>query len=127
MAKILLIDDDPLVLESLKLQLEANDHQVTLAEHGGKGIKAFEADGFDAVVTDIHMPEVEGIATVRELRRIAPNAVIIAMTGGSTVVVSTGNTSPDYLEMSRALGATDIIKKPFTGADLSRLLKKHLG
>lgn len=124
MAKILLIDDDELVLDSLRIQLEAEDHAVTVAEHGGIGLRAFQESVFDVVVTDIHMPEMEGIGTIQALRKIAPDTLIIAMTGGS-VTSSISRREPDYLRMAHDLGATDVIQKPFTGSDLLSLISKY--
>lgn len=125
MAKILLIDDDELILDSLRIQLEAADHAVTVAEHGGVGLRAFQAMPYDVVITDIHMPEMEGIGTIQALRKISPDTLIIAMTGGS-ITSPISRREPNYLRMAHELGATDIIQKPFTGQALLSLINKHL-
>lgn len=127
MAAILLIDDDSLVRASLKLQLELGGHVVTDADDGGKGLRAFEGGRFDAVITDIIMPGVEGVETVRRLRQSDPSVVIIAMTGGTPIPApSRSGTAPDYLRMVSRLGATATIRKPFTGTALLALIDQSL-
>jgi CheY-like chemotaxis protein len=106
-ARILVIDDDAAVRETLRQVLESAGHAVTCAEDGERGLEAFETARPDLVITDIIMPEREGIATILELRRRRPDRPIVAISGGGR----TGGT--DFLTMARRLGADAALPKPF--------------
>jgi len=122
-ARILLIDDDDLVRSSVETHLLRGGHEVTAAADGREGIRLFGDGGFDLVLTDIIMPEVEGIETVQRIRRLDAEVPIIAMTGGPTRTVR-GETDlgSDYLRMATALGATTAIRKPFTPRQLLEMI-----
>ena len=107
MARILLADDDPLVRETLRHALESSGHDVVEASNGTKALAAFEAHVIDLVITDIVMPETEGIETIIELRRRRPDLKIIAISGGS------GVNDVDYLGLARKFGAREVLSKPF--------------
>ncbi|MFZ5609670.1 MAG: response regulator [Pseudomonadota bacterium] len=127
MARILLIDDDDLVGQALKLHLEAGGHEVALTHHGGEGLRAFEQGRFDLVLTDIFMPEVEGIETIRRLRLISRKVSIIAMTGGPIAPAHARKDAvPDYLRMAHSLGASRTIRKPFSARQLLALVDECL-
>ena len=112
MAKILVIDDDVIVRETIVQILEDGGHQVVSAEDGKRGMAAFRSERPDLIITDIIMPEQEGIQTITEIRGVQPNAKIIAISGGGRI----GNT--DFLKIARHLGAFDAIAKPFDPDDL---------
>ena len=112
-ATILLIDDDVGVLDSLRLLLEAYGYRVVTASDGRKGLAAFEQHPPAVVITDILMPEQDGIGAIREMRRLRPSAKIIAMSGGGKVDKS------DYLSVAEQLGADVGIEK----CDLNKLLE----
>jgi CheY-like chemotaxis protein len=119
MAKILLIDDDALVREALKGFLEMGGHEVTLAAHGVQALAAVSRIEFQLVLTDILMPEMEGIEIVRRFRELCPSMPIVAMSGGMVTQVRKGvRVSVDYLDMALRLGAMKIIRKPFTPRQL---------
>lgn len=120
MPRILLIDDDDLVRESLQVQLEDAGHEVVLAVHGGEGLAAFQGRPFDLVLTDILMPTVEGLETIKRMRAIDPQVAIIAMSGGARTLMGTTGGSPriDILKFADAFGATRTLQKPFTRAEL---------
>ena len=120
MAKILLVDDDPLVVESLLSAMESKGHAVVTASNGIKALKKFDQSAFDLVVTDIIMPEMDGIETILEMRRKRSNAKIVAISGGGRI----GNV--DYLEMAKKLGAIAVIKKPFRFAEFFTVLNDCL-
>jgi CheY-like chemotaxis protein len=107
MARILVIDDDSLIRETLRRMLEGAGHEVTEAEDGAAGLKAVSAQRPDLVVTDIYMPGKEGIETIRELRQIVPGLKIIAISGSSW---SSGH---DALSSAKLLGADRTLPKPF--------------
>jgi len=120
MASILLVDDEPLVVESLTLAMESKGHSVVTAGNGAEGLKRFGERAFDVVITDIIMPDTEGIETIREMKRRKPDAKIIAMSGGGR----TG--AGEFLKMARNLGATATLTKPIRLSDLFRTLNECL-
>lgn len=124
MAKILLVEDDELVRETMRNQLEHAGHAVTIARHGGEGLKAIVADKFNLIISDILMPEVEGIEFIMAVRREGLKVPIIAITGG--LPRAGGGRNIDYLDLSAKLGASAIIRKPFTGKQLLQLVTECL-
>jgi DNA-binding response OmpR family regulator len=121
MPKILVIEDDVMVRNTIDKILRHGGYDVVMAEDGARGVTSFRAEKPDLVLTDIIMPEREGIATIVEIRRERPDAKIIAMSGGGRIG------SADFLGMARKLGANDIIRKPFLPQDLIRRVKACLG
>lgn len=107
MSRILVIDDDPMVRDTLRLILTAAGHQFALAFDGKAGLKAFGQLNPDLVITDILMPEKEGIETIGELRQMAAQVPIIAVSGGGRV----GNM--DFLAAAQHFGADRSFSKPF--------------
>lgn len=105
---ILVIDDDELIRTTLKTTLEKVGYEVTLAAEGRSGLKAFAAKPADLVITDIIMPDTEGIETITQLRRQYPDLPIIAVSGGGR----TGR--KEFLEVAQKLGASRVIAKPFS-------------
>ena len=120
MARILLIDDDATVRYALKQVLERAGHQVEEANDGMVGIEKYNATRPDIVVTDIIMPNQEGIETIIKLKRMAPEIAIIAMSGGGR----TGNR--DYLGMAEKLGAAKVMPKPFRPKELVEAVQELL-
>ena len=112
MQRILLIDDDATVRYALRQVLERAGHQVDEASDGNIGLEKYRADHQDVVVTDIIMPNQEGIETIIKLRRLTPDLPIIAMSGGGR----TGNR--DFLAMAEKLGAAKAMAKPFRPKEL---------
>ena len=112
MARILIIDDDVQILKMLRKMLELEGHEVVDAADGNKGLKLYRDAPTDIIITDIIMPEKEGIETIIELRREFPEVKIIAMSGG-------GNAGPEeYLHMAKGLGAQRTLTKPFENEEL---------
>ena len=83
MANILVVDDEELVRATLRQMLESADHVVFEAANGKEALRSFENRAVDLVITDIIMPEKEGIETIIDLRKIAPNLRIVAISGGN--------------------------------------------
>lgn len=100
-------------------QLKRAGHAVVTAIHGGDGLAAFETQRFDLVITDILMPEKEGLETIRELRARDAAVPIIAMTEAPPNPPQHGAASIDYLQFARTLGAAGTIHKPFTEEQLN--------
>jgi DNA-binding response OmpR family regulator len=108
MARILLIDDDELLRAMLSRTLAHFGHAVTEARNGKEGLRLFAALGADIVITDLVMPDKEGIEVVMELRAGSNPPLIIAMSGGGR------RNHTDYLRLAKHLGATAILSKPFS-------------
>jgi DNA-binding response OmpR family regulator len=121
MPKILVIDDDIVVRETITELLEEFGYQVIGAEDGRRGLRAFRSESPDLVITDIIMPDKEGIQTIMEMRAERPGAKIIAISGGGRI----GNT--DFLKIARQMGAADVIAKPFDPDDFLRRVSRCLG
>jgi DNA-binding NtrC family response regulator len=106
MARLLIIDDDPQMRRSLEITLTAAGHTVAAAANGRAGLKAFRDGAVDIVITDIVMPEMEGLETIRELRRRRPDLKIVAISGAWSQPIS-------YLRIAKELGAHYLLAKPF--------------
>lgn len=107
MPRILLVEDDALVRYSLSRVLTEAGYQVIEAEDGLAGVRQFKAVKPDLVITDILMPEQDGIGLINELIRIDKDVRILAISGGGEML------GIDYLQMAGHLGAAGIIAKPF--------------
>lgn len=116
MAKVLIIDDDEVIRMLLARFLINDGHDVVAAEDGRKGVAALKAQEFDVVVTDIYMPNQEGLATIMEIRKTFPAVKVVAMSGGGARL------SMDVLPVAEALGAARTLRKPFTPAEVSAVM-----
>ena len=99
--------------------LEGSGHQVIAYGNGRVALDDLANHAADLVVTDIFMPEMEGLETIREVRALYPAMPIIAMSGISFA-------DRDYLEMAEKFGAVASLKKPFRPAQLTELVKRLL-
>jgi DNA-binding NtrC family response regulator len=109
---ILLIDDEPALREILSRVLTDAGHRVVGAGNGKEASKALTTSAFDVVVTDVIMPEKDGMQVISEVRKKFPNVRIIAMSGG-------GHVSRDqYLKIAKGLGAHAVLEKPFANQAL---------
>jgi DNA-binding response OmpR family regulator len=106
MSKILVIDDEPAILLMLKKMLEKAGHEVDIASNGNEGIILFEKNKHNLLITDIIMPEKEGMETIIELHKKYPGLKIIAISGGGRI------NSEGYLPGAKLLGANMIFQKP---------------
>lgn len=113
MARVLVIDDDRLVRGMMRRALKTAGHEVMEAENGYAGLALFARAPADLVVTDILMPDKEGIATIRELRQQDRRVRILAVSGGGTHMVC-----EKLLGFASELGANDVLAKPFRGTEL---------
>lgn len=106
------MDDDDTVRVALVAALKAAGHIVFAAENGLEGMRHVAAIRPDLIITDLFMPEQEGLETIAELRKQNPYLSIIAISGGST-------SSPAMLSVASRLGAIATLEKPF---DLDTLM-----
>jgi YesN/AraC family two-component response regulator len=120
MARVLIIDDEPTLRATLRDMLEDDGYDVLDAPDGEKGLVLLRHNAVDVVLTDIMMPEKEGLETIQEIKQAHPTARIVAMSGGGT----TGNLS--YLNIADKLGAHHVLAKPFARQDLLSALQKVL-
>ena len=112
MKKILLIEDNTIVRNTVMRILQSAGFGVVTANDGLQGVVAFRKEPFDLVISDIMMPEQEGIGTIRQILSEKPGTKIIAISGGGRI----GNT--DFLQIARKMGASDALPKPFDPDDL---------
>lgn len=111
MARIMIIDDDPGVRHTFQVALERVGHTVSAVENGAVALRELTALEVDLVITDIIMPEKEGIETIQEVRERFPQIRILAVSGG-------GHTAGDWLEDARLLGADATLAKPVSPTTL---------
>lgn len=116
--RVLVVDDDRSIREYLKFLLEDAGYEVKEASNGNEALDCFRDSAFDAVVTDISMPEKDGIDTMIEMRKLDADIRIIAMSG-----VSKSDTLLDIAKMYKADLA---LKKPFQSDDLLNALRTLL-
>ena len=121
MSRILVIDDDNDVREGVARMLAHMGHDVVQAADGRQAMVLFEADPPDLVITDINMPEMDGIEVINQLRQMKAGVPIIAMSGGGRM--------PKEILLSSAglLGAVGTLEKPFLMAELMSAVEGALG
>ncbi len=112
MARILVVDDEEPVRELMTLVLQLEEHDVTQAADGNGCLAALARDTFDLVLTDLVMPDKEGIETIMEIRKMYPDQKIVAMSGGGR------GSAGDYLDLAAHLGASRTLEKPFSNEQL---------
>jgi CheY-like chemotaxis protein len=108
MARILLIDDDEAVRTVMRLTLAHFGHTVTEARDGREGLKFFDQIEVDLLITDIVMPEADGLEVLMEVAKRRPSVRIIAISGGGR------QNAGDHLHVAKLLGATKVLAKPFS-------------
>ncbi|MBR9980453.1 MAG: response regulator [Desulfatitalea sp.] len=111
MHRVLIIEDDNYVQSMLKQTFERAGYEVATAGNGADGLKVYEthwteSEPFDVVITDLIMPEMEGIETITKLRKTHPSVKVIAISGGGR------NRPEDYLFLAEKLGANRTFSKP---------------
>ncbi len=120
MKNILVIEDNENMLRMMNDLLSRSGYNVVSAIDGVAGMKAFRASKPDLVITDIIMPDKEGLEVIMDLVKETPKPKIIAMSGGGMMEPRT------YLSLAEKLGADEIIQKPFRPAELLALVEKLL-
>ena len=121
MARILIIDDEPQARTMLRELLEEEGHAVVDAKNGKEGLKRYRDEPTDLVITDIIMPEMEGIETILELRRFSPQVKIIGISGGGRLAAQ------DCLDDAQAFGAQHVFSKPIENEKLLKAIVELLG
>jgi CheY-like chemotaxis protein len=130
MQEILVIDDDELVREALRRQLERVGYRVRVALDGVEGLAQMRERPPEVVITDIIMPRLNGVEVIASIRREFPNVRIIAISGGGnygpTDFQPNAITTSAYLAAADKAGADLILTKPFESADLFAAIARAL-
>jgi two-component system response regulator (stage 0 sporulation protein F) len=124
MPTILVIDDDPAIRTALDMLLRRKNYSVFLAPDGPTGLQLISSLALDAVIIDMFMPGMNGIATIRELIKLKPDLPFIAMSGFAFTDRKQG--APDFLGMAIRLGAAAALQKPFETRELLEALDRSL-
>ncbi len=121
MAHILVIDDEQGMREAIQKILERAGHRVSIASNGREGLARVANAPPDVVITDVFMPEKDGIETTIALSRSHPDVKIIAVSGGGR------RSNFDFLDTARRLGAHASLQKPVRMSELLALVNRLLG
>ena len=120
MARILIIDDEPQIRSMLTLMLERDGYEVVEAPDGVEGIKVYRQNPADLIITDLIMPNKDGIGMIIDLKKEFPDVKIIAMSGG-------GLNKPDgYLKGAKKLGAHCTLTKPIDREEMLQAVRDIL-
>ncbi|MHB8203948.1 MAG: response regulator [Desulfomonilaceae bacterium] len=120
MARILVVDDEAPIRGLLRQAFETNDYDVVEASNGSEAVRMFREDEIDLVITDIIMPDKEGLEFIMDLKEIDQDVKIIAMSGG-------GRLEPhSYLQMASKFGAKKVFQKPLSITLLLAAVKELL-
>lgn len=114
---VLVVDDDPGVRDVIRSMLESSGYKVHLAENGKEAMRLLKSEPVDLILTDLVMPEQEGIETIKALRRQYPETKVIAMSGAF---------GGDYLRIAAYLGAHATLAKPIQMDKLLKLVGETL-
>jgi CheY-like chemotaxis protein len=120
MALILIIDDEPQIRSMLKLMLERDGYEVAEAPDGVEGIRIYRQNPADLIITDLIMPNKDGIGVIIDLKKEFPNVKIIAMSGGGL------NKPEGYLKGAKKLGAACTLTKPIDRGEMLKAIKDVL-
>lgn len=118
--KILVIDDETPIRSMLKKILEREDFIVIVAANGSDGLRKALDQPPDLVITDLLMPEKEGLETILELKRCAPQIPVVAMSGGGL------NDPAGYLQTAKLFGADAVMEKPVNKKTLLKIIDDTL-
>ena len=120
MPRILVVDDDEQIRELIDSMLTAYGYETTLANNGQLATQAYREQPFDLVITDLVMPDMEGIELIQKLRAINQDVTIIAISGGFSGISDT------YLKTAKFLGAKYTLPKPFKLDELLNVVSTAL-
>ena len=120
MARLLIVDDDNMVRAMLQQMLERAGYDVIAAKNGVEAELICSQKKPNLVITDIVMPEKEGLELIRDLKLMFPDIKLIAISGGGRI------SSDDYLTIARGLGAIYTLKKPISQVELLNTIKELL-
>lgn len=119
-ASILTVDDSPSLRMAIRIALSGAGYAVTEAEGGVQGLKAATANRFDLIITDLNMPNMDGLTMIRELRK-SPDQC------GTPIIFLTTESDDSMKQQAKAAGATGWLVKPFVPEQLIKVSRKVLG
>ena len=117
MGRILIIEDDADLLSALRDMLSGAGHEVRVASSAPAAMREYRQHGADVIITDLFIPDVDGLALIREL---GAEVTVIAISGGGQLG------QPDVLQDAEEFGAWRTLQKPFTRAQLVALVSEAL-
>ena len=120
MGRVLVIDDEPQIRSMLRMMLERAGHEVEEAPDGIEGIRIYRKNPADLIISDLIMPNKDGIGMIIELKKEFPDVKIIDMSGGGL------NKPEGYLEGAKKLGAQRTLTKPIDRDELLRTVSDTL-
>lgn len=116
-SKILIVDDEKLMRVSLEDKLVKEGYAVTCLSNATEGLKVLQSTNFDAVITDVRLPKMDGIEFLKEIKKLSPDTVVIIMTAYGSI---------ENAVLAMKEGAYDYVTKPFSLEELMIKLKKAL-
>jgi CheY-like chemotaxis protein len=116
--RILVVDDNEDLRTTIQALLQADGFEVAVAADGEAALLLHRSHPADVVVTDLFMPDKDGIETIIELKKLYPTVKIVAMSGWTSTQGS------DYLQVAREIGAAVTLQKPFDPLELSRVVRQ---
>jgi CheY-like chemotaxis protein len=121
MAGILIVEDDEDLREMLKISLMARKYTILEASNGKEALLRFKPLITNMVITDLIMPDEDGLKVIMKIKEINPSIKVIAISGG-------GKAGPgNYLNLAKALGADEVFPKPFSVNELIKKIEELLG
>lgn len=124
MLRLLVVDDDPMVSQTMQLWLRRQGFDVITADGAASGLSALDRGGFDLMIIDIFMPHMHGFESVRLFHQSAPTVPLVAISGYA--FAESRSPAPDFLRMALALGATRCLRKPFKPRTLLTVIEECL-
>ena len=125
MPRVLVIDDQLFVRNTISVILKAQGFEVVEADRGSEGLKKLEETKFDLAIVDIYMPGMDGVKTIKLLQEREQCLPIIAMSG--VQLNSSDKTALDYFSMMPELSKIPCLKKPFRPNELTAAIEKVIG
>ncbi|WP_010162624.1 response regulator [Sphingomonas sp. PAMC 26617] len=119
-ASILTVDDSPSLRMAIKIALTGAGYAVTEAGDGCEGLQKASAGTFDMIITDLNMPNMDGLTMIRELRKSAAHC-------GTPIIFLTTESDDSVKQAAKAAGATGWLVKPFVPEQLIKVARKVLG
>jgi YesN/AraC family two-component response regulator len=112
MYDILVVDDEPMIRDGLKVALDMEGHRTLTASDGKEALKIVDENKPHIIITDIIMPESDGIEVICTVKENNPDIKILAISGGGRI------SAQDHLKIARQLGAIGVLAKPFSTEEL---------
>lgn len=119
MAEILIVDDSPSIRQTIQISLGDAGHAITEAVNGADGLSKAQSKRYDLIVTDLNMPEMDGLSMIKALRQLPSYA-------GVPILFLSTESDAGIKQQARAAGATGWLTKPFAADQLLQIITKVL-